>query len=76
MAADTDGTLGIVGDGPERDALEAQADALTHADRIDFLGVLDDDADVCGHMRAADVFCSPNTREGFRIRSARRWRAT
>jgi glycosyltransferase involved in cell wall biosynthesis len=65
MAADTDATLGIVGDGPERDALEAQADELTHADRVEFLGFLDDYEDVLGHMRAAAVFCSPSTREGF-----------
>ncbi|CDK39343.1 glycosyltransferase [Halorubrum sp. AJ67] len=65
VAADTDATLGIVGDGPERDALKAQADALTHADRVEFLGFLDDYEDVCGHMRAADVFASPSTREGF-----------
>ena len=65
VAADTDVTLGIVGDGPERDVLEAQADALTHADRVEFLGFLDDYEDVLGHMRAADIFCSPSTREGF-----------
>ena len=65
VAADNDATLGIVGDGPERDALEAQADALIHADRVEFLGFLDDYEDVLGYMRAADIFCSPSTREGF-----------
>ena len=65
VAADHDATLGIVGDGPERDALEAQANKLTQADRVEFLGFLDDYEDVLGHMRAADVFCSPSTREGF-----------
>jgi glycosyltransferase involved in cell wall biosynthesis len=65
VAADYDATLGIVGDGPERDALEAQADALTHADCVEFLGFLDDYEEVLGHMRAADIFSSPSTREGF-----------
>ena len=67
VAADHDATLGVIGDGPERDALAAQADALTHADRVEMLGFLDDYEDVLGHMRAADVFASPSTREGFGI---------
>jgi len=33
-------------------------------ERVAFWGFLDD-ADVRGHMRAADVFASPSTREGF-----------
>jgi glycosyltransferase involved in cell wall biosynthesis len=65
IAADHNATLGIIGDGPERDALEAQTENLTHRDRIDFLGFLENYDDVLGHMRAADVFCSPSTREGF-----------
>ncbi|MFC6874555.1 glycosyltransferase family 4 protein [Halobellus marinus] len=65
VAADHDATLGIVGDGPERDRLESQRDTLTHADRVEFLGFLDDYEDVLGGMRAADVFASPSTREGF-----------
>ena len=66
-AAEHDATLGVIGDGPERDRLDAQRDALAHADRVDFLGFLDDYEDVLGHMRAADVFASPSTREGFGI---------
>lgn len=65
VAADTDATLGIVGDGSERDTLEAQADALTYADRVGFLGFLDDYEDVLGHIRAADIFYSLSTRERF-----------
>lgn len=65
VAADTDATLGIVGDGPERNTLEAQADGLTHTNRVEFLGFLDDYEDVLGHMHAADIFCSPSAREGF-----------
>ncbi|WP_396611635.1 glycosyltransferase [Haloferax sp. S1W] len=64
---DDDATLGIVGDGPEFDRLQRQANSLTHADRVSFLGFLDEYEDVLGHMRAADVFASPSTREGFGI---------
>jgi glycosyltransferase involved in cell wall biosynthesis len=66
--ADThDVTLGIVGDGPEREYLETKHESLTCADRVEFLGFLDDYEDVLGYMRAADVFASPSTREGFGI---------
>ncbi|AGB33686.1 glycosyltransferase [Natrinema pellirubrum DSM 15624] len=67
VADDHDATLGIVGDGPERERLERAQETLTHADRVEFLGFLDDYDDVLGHMRAADVFASPSTREGFGI---------
>lgn len=62
-----DVTLGIIGDGPERDRLDRKRDSLSHADRVSMLGFLDDYEDVLGHMRAADVFASPSTREGFGI---------
>jgi glycosyltransferase involved in cell wall biosynthesis len=60
-------TLGIIGEGPERERLEAQATQLTRAEQITFLGFLDDYEDVVRHMRAASVFASPSTREGFGI---------
>lgn len=62
-----DVTLGIVGDGPQLDALRSHAARLDHADRVTFLGFLDEYEDVLGHMRAAPVFASPSTREGFGI---------
>jgi len=62
-----DATLGIIGDGPEADSLRRQANSLTNSDRVDFLGFLEDHVDVLGHMRAARVFASPSTREGFGI---------
>lgn len=67
VAGAHDATLGVVGDGPELDRLRHRAGALDHADRVTFLGFLDDYEDVLGHMRAARVFASPSTREGFGI---------
>jgi len=67
--ADTvpDATLGVIGDGPEREHLEQQAQNLEYADRVTMLGFLEDYGDVLAHMRAAEVFVSPSTREGFGI---------
>ncbi|MFA9504395.1 glycosyltransferase family 4 protein [Natrinema sp. H-ect1] len=62
-----DATLGIIGDGPEFDSLEYQVQTLTHADQVTMLGFLEEYDDVLAHMRAADVFASPSTREGFGI---------
>ena len=62
-----DATLGIIGDGPEADRLRQQATTLQHSDQIEFLGFLDSYDDVLGQMRAARVFATPSTREGFGI---------
>jgi len=67
VADEHDVTLGIIGDGPERDRLDTKGKSLTHADRVSMLGFLEEYEDVLGHMRAADVFASPSTREGFGI---------
>lgn len=61
----TDETIGIVGDGPMREELEAHARGLDSAGRITFTGFLEEYADVVAQMRAAEVFASPSTREGF-----------
>lgn len=65
VAEEYDVTLGVIGDGPEKDRLERQREQLTNSGRVEFLGFLDEYEDVLGHMRAADIFCSPSTREGF-----------
>jgi glycosyltransferase involved in cell wall biosynthesis len=67
VAAERDATLGIVGDGPHARTLRAHAAGLDAADRITFLGFLDEDEDVLARMRAAAVFASPSTRKGFGI---------
>ena len=67
VAEDHDATLGVIGDGPEVERLQNQASTLDNAERVTFLGFLDEYEDVLGHMRAADVFASPSTREGFGI---------
>lgn len=66
-AAPPNTTLGIIGDGPERESLKAQAKTLDTREQITFLGFLNDYNDVLSHMRAAQVFASPSTREGFGI---------
>lgn len=67
VASNHDATLGIIGEGPELDRLQKQARRLEHTGRITFLGFIDEYEDVLGHMRAARVFASPSTREGFGI---------
>ncbi len=54
----------IAGDGPERPALEALADALGIADRVRFAGRRDDVPDL---LAAADVFVMPSRSEGLGI---------
>jgi glycosyltransferase involved in cell wall biosynthesis len=56
--------LEIVGDGPERDGLEALAS--TTAARITFAGDVDD-AQRDLRLVSADVFCQPSLHEGFGI---------
>lgn len=67
VAAHHDATLGIIGDGPQRDALEREANTYETQSQMTFLGFLDDYEDVLAHMKAAKVFASPSTREGFGI---------
>jgi teichuronic acid biosynthesis glycosyltransferase TuaC len=56
----------IVGDGPERPALEALATSLGVADRVDFLGRLTPD-DAVAAARRATLFVLPSTDEAFGV---------
>jgi glycogen(starch) synthase len=56
--------LRIVGDGPERQALESLAKRLPTAARIEFLGVASQ-AEVAAHMAAADLFVLPSSHEAM-----------
>lgn len=67
VADEYDCTLGIIGDGPERQSLQSLAGTLDNRDRVDFLGFLEEYEDVIAHMHGAEVFVSPSTREGFGI---------
>ena len=67
VADEYDVTLGVIGDGTEFDALQAQASSMNHSDSVSFLGFVEDDEEVYAHMRAADLFVLPSVREGFGI---------
>lgn len=54
----------IVGDGPERLALQNQAAALGLIEHIEFLGVVQD---AYPHFKAAKILVHPSRREGFGI---------
>lgn len=59
----------LVGDGPERGALEALAARLGIAERVTFAGEVPHDA-IPGHLQAFDVFALPSTWEGFGVAAA------
>lgn len=67
VAAEHNVTLRIIGDGPQRKKLENQANNCRFSDQITFLGFLDEYEDVLAYMKAATIFISPSTREGFGI---------
>lgn len=55
----------VLGDGPERAALDALVIRFGLAGRLKFLRYLPDPADVVKYMRALDLFVLPTEREGF-----------
>ena len=57
--------LGIVGEGPEREALELLAEELGVRDHVIFYGALDHDHQVWALLRGARVLAAPSEREGF-----------
>jgi glycosyltransferase involved in cell wall biosynthesis len=60
-------TCRVIGDGPEREALHAQAAELGIADAVDFRHDVDDQPDLYGLLKAGSVFAFPSEREGFGI---------
>ena len=56
--------LTIIGDGPERSALEEIGRAHGVARQIRWLGAVENDAEVYEHLRASLVFVHPSTKEG------------
>ncbi len=64
-----DSHLTWVGDGPERDAMLAEASALGVAERVRLTGVLDD-AGVAAALDAADIFLLPTQGENFCVVAA------
>ncbi len=58
-------TCVIVGDGPQRTALEQLAATLKLEQNVQFVGFLPENSQVYGYMKASSVFVSPSTREGF-----------
>lgn len=57
-----DAQLTVVGDGPERDALEALAKSLSLDQRVRFVGEQDD---VVSYLQNASVFCLTSETEGL-----------
>jgi glycosyltransferase involved in cell wall biosynthesis len=56
--------LVVVGEGPERDRLEAQAERLGIAPGVTFTGRMSQ-ADLYGRLRSTDLFVLPSIREGY-----------
>jgi glycosyltransferase involved in cell wall biosynthesis len=56
--------LSIIGDGPERAALEALSRKLGIQDEVRFHGNIEDDAEVISMMKSAKVFVYPASPEG------------
>lgn len=57
----------IVGDGPERERLQALARELSVEANVDFSGFLPEHRDLIAAMKASQVFVLPSRREGFGI---------
>lgn len=75
LDADVDAALVLVGDGSQRDALQALGDRLgLGGDRLRLVGPLDE-AGVHAWLRRADVVVVPSRKEAFGIVALEAWRA-
>ncbi|WP_435146425.1 glycosyltransferase family 4 protein [Halobaculum sp. P14] len=63
-ARNVDVTATVVGDGPERDALESLAERRGVADSVDFAGRVESDEEVIARMKSAALFVYPAAPEG------------
>lgn len=66
LRAHPEAKLRLVGDGPERDGLEAMARALGVEEAVTFLGYLGQE-DVAGELDAADMLVLPSFAEGVPV---------
>jgi len=57
----------VVGDGPERKALEEKAKSLGIEDKVEFTGFLPSYDQIAALLKSSKVFVFPSTREGFGI---------
>ena len=60
-------SLLIIGDGPEREAINALIHDLLLKDRVRIIGFRDDHDEIIAHMKSAKIAVLPSTREGFGI---------
>jgi glycosyltransferase involved in cell wall biosynthesis len=67
QAEGTPVTCRVIGDGPEKAALHAQAEALGLSQAVDFRHDVHRQADVFALVKAATAFVFPSAREGFGI---------
>ncbi len=57
-------TLEILGDGPERVALESLTRELGLGGQVSFIGEIETEQEMYGRLKAAQVFVNPSTKEG------------
>lgn len=55
----------IIGDGPERETLESYTSEIGVASQVEFLGFVEDEADVMANLKRSKVFVHPSQQEGF-----------
>nr|WP_320161264.1 glycosyltransferase family 4 protein [uncultured Methanoregula sp.] len=67
LSEQPDRTLLIIGDGPEREAINALIHDLLPEDRVRIIGFRDDHDEIIAHMKSAKIAVLPSTREGFGI---------
>jgi glycosyltransferase involved in cell wall biosynthesis len=57
----------IIGTGPDRSRLKAEAARLGLSDCVEFMGYVEKHADVLGTLKASHAFCLPSAVEGYGI---------